>query len=238
MITKNKIKLIKSLANKKNRIKYQCFVVEGRKNIAELLHSDYEINELFANKSWIFDNPDIDAQEVSDSELYRISNYQNPNDVIAIVKIKEEFLLNTDGVVLVLDGINNPGNMGTIIRTCEWFGVKSLVCSHDTVDIYNPKVVQSSMGSVFRMNFIYTDLLDYLQNVNTIIYGSFITGNNVREISFPDSFHLLIGNESNGISSDLDDLINHKISVKSIGNKVESLNVAVATSILLYEINS
>ena len=238
MITKNQIKLIKSLALKKNRVKHQLFIVEGEKNITELLGSDYEVESLFATNDWISDNPTRNALRVSESELGRISSQKNPNEVLAVVKIKTHTITSNTGVILVLDDLNDPGNLGAIIRICDWFGVVGIVCSINTVDIYNPKVVQSAMGSIFRVPVIYTDLLEYLKVVKSPIYCAVLDGENVKKISFPSNLHLIMGNEANGITKEISLLISKKIKIENIGKKAESLNVAVATSVLLYEICS
>ena len=236
MVTKNQIKLIKSLAFKKNRIKNQLFIVEGKKIAEELLDSDYEIVSVFATRDWIARNMFNTVIQVSNTELNRISNQKSPNEVLMLVKIKKHQIIDDDGIKLVLDDINDPGNLGTIIRTCDWFGVKQIICSNNTVDIYNPKVVQSAMGSIFRVNVIYTDLTDYLSNVEKPIYGAYIDGNNVRDINFPKDLHLVIGNEANGISKEITQYISNNIAIENISNSAESLNAAVATSILLHEI--
>ena len=236
MISKKNIKLIKSLRSKKNRFIHKLFVVEGKKSIAELLKSDYDIYCLFATANWIRENPNSGAVEVSDVELKKISNQNNPNEVLALVKIKRLSLFNEDGIVLVLDNINDPGNMGTIIRTCDWYGIRSIVCSINSVDIYNPKVVQAAMGSIFRVFIIYVDLFEYLKSVKNPIYGAFLNGENVKEVSFQKNLHLVLGNEADGINNKISTLVNKKIKIKNIGNTADSLNVAVATSILLHEI--
>ena len=236
MITKNQIKFIKSLSLKKNRQKEQLFIAEGEKIVAELLNSNFEFHQIFATNEWVLKNTDIKVIKVNNSELDRISNLRSANNVLAIVKIKQENLSVNDGLNLVLDDINDPGNLGTIIRMCDWFGVKQLVCSKSTVDCFNPKVVQSAMGSLFRVSIIYTDLDGYLSNIDTPIYGAFMDGENVRNVKVPQSVHLIMGNEANGISEEIDNLITDKVAIKSIGNSAESLNVAVATSILLHEL--
>jgi len=236
MITKNQIKLIRSLRYKKNRSKYQLFVVEGRKNVRELLDSDYNLQSIFANNIWINDHPEISVTKVTNNELLRISNQKSPNEVLALVKMKSNHFSSKKGVVLVLDDVNDPGNMGTIIRACDWFGVSNIVCSNNTVDLYNPKVIQSSMGSIFRVNIIYTDLLKYLKGVDTQIYGAYMNGENVKSILFPKNLHLVMGNESNGISEEVSHLISNKVRINNIGERTDSLNVALASSILLYEI--
>jgi TrmH family RNA methyltransferase len=235
VITKNQIKFIKSLSLKKNRQKEQLFIAEGEKIVAELLNSNFEFHEIFATNEWILKNTDVRAIKVNNSELDRISNLKSANNVLAIVKIKQDNLSITDGLTLVLDDINDPGNLGTIIRMCDWFGVKQLVCSKSTVDCFNSKVVQSAMGSLFRVSIIYTDLDGYLSNIDTPIYGAFMDGENVRGIKFPKNAHLIMGNEANGISEEIEKLITDKVAIKNIGNSAESLNVAVATSILLHE---
>jgi len=238
VVTKNQIKLIKGLALKKNRIKHQLFVAEGVKIAEELLNSDYEIVSLFATRDWIARNTFDTVIQVSNAELSRISNQKSPDEVLMLVKIKKHQIIDDNGITLVLDDINNPGNLGTIIRMCDWFGVKQIICSKNTVDNYNPKVVQSAMGSVFRINVIYTDLTEYLSNVEKPIYGAYMDGNNVRDINFSKDLHLVMGNEANGISKEIDQYISGNVAIKNIGNSAESLNVAVATSILLHEICS
>ena len=236
MITKNQIQFIKSLKFKKNRIKHQLFIVEGQKNIKELLDSNYEYISIYATNSWMKLNKGINATYISDNELKSISNQKNPNEVLAIVKIKNYKTILKSGVVLVLDDINDPGNMGTILRICDWFGICQIVCSNNTVDIYNSKVVQSSMGSIFRVNVVYTNLSDYLLKIKTPIYGAFVDGKSIGDVSFPKNFHLVMGNEANGISEKINRLVTKKVSIHNVSKKTDSLNVAVATSIFLYEI--
>ena len=235
MITKNQIKYIRGLAQKKNRIKEQCFVVEGEKSVAELLKSSFQIIDLFATKQWIAENNYAKANEVSVAELTRISNLKSANNVLAVVRFSDEKQERSEGVTLVLDDVNDPGNLGTIIRMCDWFGVQQIVCSKNTVDIYNPKVVQSTMGSLFRVGIMYTDLSTYLAEVTSPIYGAFMDGENIKGISANKNAHLVMGNEANGISVEVEEYISKKVSIKNIGNNAESLNVAVATSILLHE---
>jgi len=238
MITKNQIKYIRGLSLKKNRIKEQCFVVEGEKCLAELLNSSFQVVELFALKDWIDENKSVfdKIQVVNPKELERISNLKSPNKVLAVVKMKEQEIIQQESAVtLVLDDINDPGNLGTIIRMCDWFGVKQIICSENTVDIYNPKVVQSTMGSLFRIHIIYADLSTYLAKVTTPVYGAYMDGKNVKDIKVNHKTHLVIGNEANGISEKVERYISKKVAIKNIGGNTESLNVAVATSILLHE---
>jgi len=238
MITKNQIKYIRGLSLKKNRIKEQCFVVEGEKCLAELLNSSFEIVELFALKDWIDENKSVfdKIQAISFKELERISNLRSPNKVLAVVKMKEQEIIQSKSTVtLVLDDINDPGNLGTIIRMCDWFGVQQIICSENTVDIYNSKVVQSTMGSLFRTHVIYTDLIKYFAKVTTPVYGAYMDGENVKDIKINHKAHLVMGNEANGISEKVEKYISKRVAIKNIGGNTESLNVAVATSILLHE---
>jgi len=240
MITKNQIRYIRGLSLKKNRMKEQCFIVEGERSLSELLDSSFEVVELFALKDWINDNKEVceKVQVVNFKELERISNLKSPNKVLAVVKIKNYQILSGTGVTLVLDDINDPGNMGTIIRMCDWFGVNSIVCSNNTVDSYNPKVVQSAMGSIFRVPITYTNLSNYLKGVTSQIYGSFMDGENLKNVSFSKNLHLVMGNEANGITKEISQFITTKVKIENVGKKTESLNVAVATSIFLHEIYS
>ena len=232
MITKNQIKFIKSLSLKKNRIKEQLFIAEGEKVVSELLRSDFEIKNIYATKEWEVSNDNI--TQISNAELQRISNLKSPNKVLAVVQFKNHKIIKHEGITLVLDEINDPGNLGTIIRMCDWFGVKQIICSKNTVDIFNPKVVQSAMGSAFRVQVNYTDLENYLSDIKTPIYGAFMDGKNLKEVKLPKSAHLVMGNEANGISAEINKLITDKVAIKNIGKSAESLNVAVATSILLH----
>ena len=238
MISKNQIKYIKGLSLKKNRVKEQCFVVEGEKYLVELLNSSFEIVELFAQKSWVDKNKMVfdKLQVVSSEELERISNLKSANKVLAVVKMKKQEIIQLrSDVTLVLDAVNDPGNLGTIVRMCDWFGVKQIICSENTVDIYNSKAVQSAMGSLFRTHIIYTDLNKYLSKVRTPIYGAYIKGESVKDIIIKQKIHLVMGNEANGISLAVKKYITKRVAIKNIGGHAESLNVAVATSILLHE---
>ena len=237
MISKNQIKFIKSLSLKKNRVKAQLFVAEGEKIVNELLNSEFEIEHIYATKQFSgINSSQLPAVTVvSNDELSRISNLTSPNNVLAIVKVYQQELENNTGITLVLDDVNDPGNLGTIIRMCDWFGVKQLICSENTVDCYNAKVVQSAMGSLFRVKIKYLNLATYFSAIDVPIYGAFMDGVGVKEQELPSQAHLVMGNEANGISSVISECITNKVSIKNIGNNAESLNVAVATSILLHE---
>jgi len=196
------------------------------------------VHTIFANSNWSKLNPTVNVSLVSKNELLRISNQKNPNNVLAIACIKESKIFNERGLVLVLDDISDPGNLGTIIRTCDWFGVRSIICSNNTVDVYNPKVVQSTMGSLFRVKVMYTDLAKYLKKVKSDVYGTLFDGKNIKKVDFKDDIHIVMGNESNGISKEISKYITEKIKINSKSTKADSLNVAVATSIILHEITN
>jgi TrmH family RNA methyltransferase len=237
VISKNQIKFIKGLSLKKNRLKSQLFVAEGEKIVNELLNSKFEIEYIYATKqfSGINSNQRSAITLVSNDELSRISNLTSPNNVLAIVNVSQKKLENNTGITLVLDDVNDPGNLGTIIRMCDWFGVTQLICSTNTVDCFNPKVVQSAMGSIFRVNITYLELSNYLANIDSPIYGAYMNSIDVKGQEFPKQAHLIMGNEANGISRPISEYITNKVSIRNIGGNAQSLNVAVATSILLHE---
>ena len=172
MISKNEIKLIKSLSTKKNRLNELLFIVEGEKMVDELLNSNYKIKKIYGTKEWFENNFSkldlIDFQKISSDELCRISNFKNPNDVLALVEMFSNELdySSLTGTTLILDSINDPGNLGTIIRTCDWFNVRNVICSKDTVDIYNNKTIQSTMVSIFRFNVYYLELTEFFFSIN------------------------------------------------------------------------
>ena len=244
MLTNSEIKFIKSLYLKKNRDLNSLFIVEGDKIIDELLSSDFSIRNIYATEDWYDDNcPKINDDilvKISPKELSRISNLKSPNNVLAVVK-KRDLELNHDNLTdltLVLDSINDPGNLGTIIRSCHWFSIKNIVCSENTVDMYNSKVIQSTMGSVFNVNVFYEDLSSFLKDCSNshTIYGSFLDGDDIKNLDIKSSSILVVGNESNGISNSLVNQIHKKVTIKGISKNINSLNVASATAIMLNEI--
>ncbi len=236
MVSKNQIKLITSLQQKKYRKLHQLFIAEGKKVINELLDADFELVSLFVTEETIFEKH-IPYTLITEAELKKISALTTANDCLAVFKIKEIVTKNEDELVLALDSVRDPGNMGTIIRLCDWFGIKKIICSNETVDIYNPKVVQATMGSIARVNVIYTDLASYLSQSNLSIYGTFMEGSNIYELNLPQKGIIVMGNEANGISSSIEKLITQKISIPRFGTiqVTESLNVATATAIILSE---
>jgi TrmH family RNA methyltransferase len=236
-LSKNHIKLITSLQQKKYRHKHQLFVAEGIKVVEELLASNFEIEKLFATEDYVSNLNKEVLVVISDLELKKISQLKSPNKVLGLFRIpKTNQTLNT-GLVVALDAINDPGNLGTIIRLCDWFGVSKLVCSKDTVDCYNQKVVQASMGSLARIAIVYEDLIPFLKTTDLPSFIADMDGENVYEISLPNDAILIMGNEANGISDAIRELVDSKISIPRFGNEpqTESLNVATATAILLSE---
>ena len=245
MISKNEIKLIKSLSTKKNRLKELLFIVEGEKMVDELLSSNYKIKKIYGTKEWFENNFSkldlIDFQKISSDELCRISNFKNPNDVLALVEMFSNELdySNLTGTTLILDSINDPGNLGTIIRTCDWFNVRNVICSKDTVDIYNNKTIQSTMGSIFRVNVYYFELIEFFVNINSKpqTYAATLDGENLKNVKNQKDNFLIIGSESHGISDYLMKFIDEKVKIENVSAGGESLNAAIATGIILYQLS-
>lgn len=236
MVSKNQIKLINSLQQKKYRKLHNLFIAEGKKVIQELIDANFSLVHLFVTQIDLFDKKHA-ATLISDSELKKISALTSANDCLAVFKIKEYSSSANSGLELALDNIKDPGNMGTIIRLCDWFGISKIVCSEETVDMYNPKVVQATMGSLARVQVVYTNLAAYLKATDLEIFGTFMEGENIYKKVVPDSGILVMGNEANGISSEIENLITQKIAIPRFGNlqQTESLNVATATAIFLSE---
>lgn len=235
-LSKNQLKLITSLQQKKYRLKHNLFVAEGTKVVEEFLNSNFEIVQLYCVDALIYENV-TNYILVSENELRKISTLSSPNNVVALFKIPEAENLKDEGLILALDTINDPGNLGTIIRLCDWFGINQLICSENTVDCYNSKVVQSSMGSLTRVSIIYTNLEDFLKKTNLPVFVTLMGGENVYKMKLPKQAVLVMGNEANGISETVLNLKNTSISIPRFGNlqQTESLNVATATAILLSE---
>ena len=240
MITKNQVKYIQSLGQKKSRDEENCFVAEGPKLVNELLAAgNCKLLQLYALKEWIESNVSSKQQaaviEVTIDELEKISHLTTPNQVIAIVKkIEWQGEAEVRGAIsLVLDTIQDPGNMGTIIRLADWFGVKNIFCSIDSADVYNPKVVQSSMGSISRVRVEYVDILSFLKKYEEIrIYAAVLDGRDITKMEKINEGIIVIGNESKGITEEVLKFANVKITIPRKG-KAESLNAGVATGIIL-----
>ncbi len=236
MLTKSQIKLITGLSQKKFRQQHQLFAVEGKKGIAEFLKSDFRLSHIFTTDA-AFDCDPKQQTPVTDAELKKISSLTTPQTALALFEIPKPKPVETSGLIVALDAVRDPGNLGTIIRLCDWFGIKHLVCSNTTVDCYNPKVVQATMGSLTRVNMCYLDLEEFLKSSGLPVFGAFMDGDNVYTQQLPQNGILVLGNEANGISKEAETLISQKISIPRFGNlqAAESLNVATATAILLSE---
>lgn len=240
MLTAHTIKIIQSLDKKKYRQKYNLFLVEGNKIIKELPNSDFEIENLYSVETENTTLKTMAIEKILPSDLKKISFLQHPKDSVAICKIPESKILENVPIQLVLDGIQDPGNLGTIIRLADWFGIEQIICSNDTVDVYNPKVIQATMGSFLRVNVVYTDLDNYLKNYGYPILGTDMDGENIYESEFPEKFSLVFGNEGNGIRPSTEDLITNMITIPRFGKSqsTESLNVSMSAGIILGHIFS
>ncbi len=240
MIIKQRIKDIQSLGQKKFRQQEKLFIAEGPKLVKEILETDSSmVDEVFALKEWIIDNLAIAGKtkitEITETELERISQLTTPNKVLAVVRQFDEDneIIVKGKIVLALDGIQDPGNLGTIIRIADWFGVEQIVCSNDSAEVYNPKVVQATMGSIARVKVFYTDLKEWLTEQKDVsIYATTLEGQDVTAVKKISEGIIIFGNESKGISSDILQLANVKLSIPKKG-KAESLNAAVAAGVVL-----
>lgn len=241
MITKNTIKFIQSLKQPKYRKEHGLFVVEGRKSVEELLSSSFETTGLYATQRFQEEQGirDDRIEILTEVQMQQISNLDTPPGIAAVARIPERTLdrLPKEPLSIVLDGIANPGNLGTIIRTAEWFGVKNVICSEDCVEVWNPKVIQSTMGSVFRVNVVSIDLVPYLKSqasAGKSIYGAVLNGENIFTKSHWEEGLLVIGSESHGIRASLLPLVSSPITIpRAEGSLTESLNASMATGIIL-----
>ncbi|MEN8225484.1 MAG: RNA methyltransferase [Bacteroidota bacterium] len=240
MISKSQIKLIRSLKQIKFRKEHGLFVVEGPKIVGELPGSTIKVDALYALEDWIEEHQEkfkyhkAEIVRISSKELGQISNLSTPNQVLAVCRIPDrdiEDITEGDDVLLALDGIRDPGNLGTIIRTADWFGIRNIVCSDDCVDAFNPKVVQSSMGSIGRVKVYYTDLSAFLGQAEQNIFATVMDGTSIWDSS-PGKGIYVIGNESKGIRPEVLRHAAHKISIPA-GGRAESLNASVAAGIIL-----
>jgi TrmH family RNA methyltransferase len=236
MLSKNQIKLIKSLTQKKFREQQSLFTVEGVKGITEFLNSNIKLNHIYTTNS-IFEADKSSITLISEADLKKISQLKSPNTALGVFEIPKEESIDTSHLIVALDSVRDPGNLGTIIRLCDWYGIENLVCSTTTVDCYNTKVVQASMGSLTRVNVSYVDLEMFLSESKSEKFGTFLGGESIYKTSLPKAGVLVLGNEANGISKAIEALIDKKITIPRYGNlKVtESLNVATAASICLSE---
>ena len=236
MLSKNQLKLITSLSQKKYREKHGLFIAEGKKVVNELVQSSIELVHLYATEE-LEEFKSYNAQRISEKELKKISNLKTPNKVLGVFKIPKQKTFEDSGLILALDNIKDPGNLGTIIRLCDWFGVEQLICSKETVDCYNAKVVQATMGSLTRVSILYKELIPFLKTTSLPSYGALLDGENVYKSALDTNAILVIGNESNGISKEVIACITKKTTIPRFGTlqQTESLNAATATAILLSE---
>ncbi|MCK4678741.1 MAG: RNA methyltransferase [Bacteroidales bacterium] len=253
MLSLNRIKWINSLKVNKYRKIHGQFIVEGTKVVVDLLKSEFSITFLFATSNWLdkhrkqIENLQITVEEVSLSDLKKISTLLTPSEVLCTVEIPHvpfnKNIVNQD-FVLALESIRDPGNLGTIIRTADWFGINHIICSTDCVDVYNPKVIQATMGSITRVQVYFMDLVEIFKNKprNIKVYGTMLEGENIHQVRFENNGLILIGNESTGISENLLPFLDKKIYIPSFTNinhtspGIDSLNAAQACTVLCYEI--
>lgn len=243
MISKAQIKYINSFRLKKHRKQNNSFIAEGVKTVSELINSQIKTERIFALPNWIGSNTNIlnnfelEAVELDESELKQVSGLKTPNEVLGIFRIPQHSFDNdyfNRSVTLFLDNIGDPGNLGTIIRTADWFGINGIICSENCVDAYNPKTVQASMGSISRIRIHVTNPADFFPNLSNVnIYGADMNGDPIHNLEINGNNLLVIGSESHGISEDTAQYISNNISIPRLGN-AESLNAAVATGILCH----
>ena len=238
MLTAHKIKILQSLDKKKFRQKYNLFLIEGNKTIKEIPHSKYRILDIYSVNPLDLEVGNLAVTQITELELKKISFLQNPKDSVAVCEMIQEELWEELGVQLILDGIQDPGNLGTLIRLADWFGISQIICSTDTADFYNPKVIQASMGSFLRVNIIYRDLENYLSTNNQPVIGTDMDGISFYDFKFPAQFNLVLGNEGNGIRPEIEALLTDKVTIPRFGNSqaTESLNVAMSAGIILGQI--
>ncbi|HTO16031.1 MAG TPA: RNA methyltransferase [Edaphocola sp.] len=241
LISNIQIKHFRSLHQQKFRKEQQQYLVEGVKNVEEWILEGADIEYVIAIKEWFDAYPhllkEIDADKcllISEKDLPRLSGMKNPNQVVLVVNITQSKKLSeikSSNWSLMLDRVQDPGNLGTIIRTADWFGIENIICSNDTAEQYNPKVIQATMGSLLRVNCFYTDLPEFLkQNSNIPVYAALLDGSPLMEYNSFSPGLIVMGNESKGISEEVKALVQHRLFIPRIG-KAESLNVAVATGI-------
>jgi RNA methyltransferase, TrmH family len=251
MISNNQVKFIQSLKQKKFREIHNQFIAEGSRLVLDLIGSPYRVSEIYADQKWISLNRSVLGSNnipftlISESEMNRISALSSPSSVLAILEIPPNMTPPAElknELVLMLDDIRDPGNFGTIVRIADWFGISTIICSANVVDLYNPKVVQATMGSIARVNVIPANLEEYLKQLNRSIevFGTFMSGENIYSCNLPSTGIIVIGNESSGISPEISAQITTRLHIPSFANRnmlshPESLNAAIATAIVCAE---
>ena len=228
MMTAKEIKFVRSLQNRKARLEHGVFVVEGEKMVDEALASGFKVRSVYRKS------------EIGEKQMSQISAMSSPSPALAVVEIPEFSLPENpfQGLSIALDSVRDPGNLGTIIRLADWFGVKAVYATPDTVEAYNPKVIQASMGSIFRVKVIYCPLVEKIEEFKAggaEVYGTFLAGENIYKTSLAKDALVVLGNESNGVSHSVMQHVSKRITIPSFGSSAESLNVAVAAAIVISE---
>lgn len=239
MLSKARIKFIKSLQLKKYRKQEQCFVVEGEKSVLEVLGSDFEVvqvlvaPEFHERHSAMLHAVKAEVTEVKPAELTGLGDYATNEAALAVVRMKpnRKPVVSEHEFILALDDLRDPGNLGTIIRTADWYGIKTIIATEETADVYNSKVIQSSMGSFTRIDLFYTNLQTYLADNDLPVFGAFLDGADVHSMDYGTSGIIVIGNESNGISKPVEKFVTRRITIPRYG-RAESLNAAIATAVI------
>jgi TrmH family RNA methyltransferase len=236
MISKNQLKMLRALGQKKQRKAHGLFLVEGEKNVLELLDTPLVVKQVFATVEFLQQHQGelapYECIEASMDELTKASSLVSNNAAVAIVEIPQTATPKAEGLMIALDGVSDPGNLGTIIRIADWYGIKHIVASRDCADPYNPKTIRATMGSFGRVTVFLTDLPDYLQRADIPVYGAFLEGQSVHSTEFSSQGILLMGSESHGVRAEAEQYVTDKITIPAFGG-AESLNVAMATGIIL-----
>ena len=237
MVTKSELKYIQSLSDKKVRLETGCFIAEGVKLVGEMIAAGYPLKAVYALDSWESPDATLEVTRIEAFELEKMSMLQTPNQVLAVAMMpqKKETLNLAGPLTIVLDGIQDPGNLGTIIRTADWFGITQIVASEDTVDVYNPKVIGATMGSFMRVSVTYKNLADWMPTVKLPVYGALLEGENVFTIKTPQKGLLVIGSEGKGIRENILDFITHPVTIPKTG-EAESLNAGIAAGIIVAQL--
>jgi TrmH family RNA methyltransferase len=237
MVTKSELKYIQSLSDKKVRLETGCFIAEGVKLVGEMIAAGYPLKAVYALDSWESPDATLEVTRIEAFELEKMSMLQTPNHVLAVAMMpqKKETLNLAGPLTIVLDGIQDPGNMGTIIRTADWFGITQIVASEDTVDVYNPKVIGATMGSFMRVSVTYKNLADWMPTIKLPVYGALLEGENVFTIKTPQKGLLVIGSEGKGIRENILDFITHPVTIPKTGD-AESLNAGIAAGIIVAQL--
>lgn len=237
MITNKEVKLITSLTQKKYRNKHLLFVAEGEKLVSDLVNSKYQVQKIYYTEVCDCVVDEDLTSKITAKELKRMSSLKSPSSILGVFRIPSSSQTKESGLQLVLDDLQDPGNLGTIIRLCDWFGVSNLICSLDTVDCYNPKVVQASMGSLANVSVSYQDIESFIKKSKSSVFTTDMNGEQIYGQQLPKNAILVMGNEGKGVRDSIKKLANTTLTIPRFGtqSKAESLNVATATAILLSE---